>query len=413
MHEAPASESLTSKPLARASCWYVQGKHDVRIMNLKTKIVVICWATLLLRPLPAQELPETLPEFTALQDLAYVTDGHVRQKLDLYLPKHASEPTPLILWIHGGGWANGSKANCPPLQEGLTEQGYAVGSMDYRLSGDAIFPAQIEDCKAAIRWLRAHAAEYNLDPDRIGVWGSSAGGHLVALLGTSGHVTEFDVGEHLDHSSQVQAVCDFYGPTDLLQMDAHALPTARMKHDAADSPESRLIGGPIQAHPAQAAKANPITYVSQAAPPFLIVHGDKDPLVPLHQSQLLFEALKSAGVHVRFHTLKGAGHGAGFAGKELETMVREFFDRHLKNASNAAADTPVAEATMGRGQPILEHRRGGERGRISWETVRQREAVADDGRVTKADFKGPPSMFERLDRNQDGVISKDDFASKQ
>jgi acetyl esterase/lipase len=206
------------------------------------------------------------------------------------------------------------------------------------LSGDAIFPAQIEDCKAAVRWLRAHAKEYGLNPDRFGVWGSSAGGHLVALLGTSGDV-----------SSRVQAVCDYYGPTDLLQMDAHALPSARLKHDPATSPESRLIGGAIQENKEKTTRANPIVYVTPDDPPFLIVHGDADPVVPIHQSQLLFDALKKAGVSVRFHTIKGAGHGQGFGGREIDEMVNNFFDSYLKGntaPARAATQTESAASTM-------------------------------------------------------------------
>jgi len=272
----------------------------------------------------------------AHRDLAYVPNGHERQKLDLFLPEKADAPLPLIIWVHGGGWQSGSKEQCLPLRSGYTDRGYAVASIGYRLSGDAIFPAQIEDCKAAIRWLRAHAKEYNLDADHFGVWGSSAGGHLVAMLGTSGGAKEFDRGEHLDVPSRVQAVCDYYGPTDLLQMDAHALPGSQLKHDLPTSPESRLIGGAIQANRQQAAKANPITYVTKDAPPFLIVHGDQDPLVPHHQSQLLFEALKQADVQVRFHTVKGGGHGSGFGGPELNGIVEAFFASHLQGKPRAA-----------------------------------------------------------------------------
>src|SRR5260221_4919549 len=155
----------------------------------------------------------------------------------------------------------------------MLDQGYAVASLNYRLSGEALFPAQIEDCKAAVRWLRAHAKEYSLDPEHFGAWGSSAGGHLVALLGPSGDVKEFEKGPHLDQSSRVQAVCDYFGPTDFLQMDAHAIPDARLKHDLPNSPESRLIGGPIQENKDKVAKVNPITYVTPDDPPVLIVHG--------------------------------------------------------------------------------------------------------------------------------------------
>jgi acetyl esterase/lipase len=212
----------------------------------------------------------------------------------------------------------------------MLQRGYAVASVNYRLSNEAIFPAQIEDCKAAVRWLRAHAGQYGLDAEHFGAWGSSAGGHLVALLGTTGHVKEFDKGENLDLSSRVQAVCDYFGPTDFLQIQAHLLPNAPMKHDTPSSPESRLIGGPILENKDKAARANPITYATPAAAPFLIVHGDQDPLVPYNQSELLYEALKKAGVSVRLHIIEGAGHGPGFGGPDLAEMVNAFFDRHLK-----------------------------------------------------------------------------------
>ncbi len=158
----------------------------------------------------------------------------------------------------------------------------------------------------------------------------------MALLGTSSNVKEFDKGENLDVSSRVQAVCDYYGPSDLLQMDARALPNATMKHDPPDSPESRLIGGPIQENKDKAARANPITYITPTTAPFLIVHGDQDPLVPLNQSELLFEALKKAGVSVRLHIIEGAGHGPGFGSQEIDEMVTAFFDYYLKGKTNDA-----------------------------------------------------------------------------
>lgn len=353
---------------------------------------------------PNLRVPEGV---TAHRDLAYVSGGHERQKLDLYLPEKAEAPLPLIIWVHGGGWETGSKAQCQPLRQGFVARGYAVASLGYRLSGDAIFPAQIEDCKAAIRWLRAHAKDYGLNPDRFGVWGSSAGGHLVALLGTSGEVKEFDVGAQREISSRVQAVCDFFGPTDLLQMDAHALPGAHLKHDPAQSPESRLIGGAIQENKAKTARANPITYVTPDDPPFLIVHGDADPTVPYHQSQLLFAALKQAGVRVHFHTIKGAGHGQGFGGREIEELVGGFFDNCLKKKGVTTGEAVQTESVAS-GAPTANA--GAPRGpRLTWEQVSRREGVAADGRVTREQFKGPPALFDRLDRNHDGVLTKDDF----
>jgi acetyl esterase/lipase len=203
-----------------------------------------------------------------------------------------------------------------------------VASINYRLSQHAKFPAQIEDCKAAVRWLRAHAADYRLDPDRFAAWGASAGGHLAALLGTAGDIKAFDVGANLDRSSRVQAVVDYFGPTDFLQMDAHRLPEG-MTHNGAESPESQLIGGAIQENREKTSRANPITYVSADDPPFLVVHGEQDPLVPHHQSELLDAALRQAGVPVTFYTVKGGGHG-GFRDPQVAELTREFLMRHLK-----------------------------------------------------------------------------------
>ena len=243
----------------------------------------------------------------ALCDMVYIENGHERQKLDLYLPANTEGSFPLIIWVHGGAWKGGSKDRCPAAR--FVSQGYAVASVNYRLSQHAVFPAQIQDCKAAVRWLRAHAKEYRLDPDRFAAWGSSAGGHLVALLGVTGDTKEFDIGPNLDYSSRVQAVVDYFGPTDLTRMAAQSGPDSAMNHDAPNSPESELIGGPVPDNPEKALKASPITYVSKNDPPFLLVHGDKDPLVPWQQSQMLNEALKKAGVESELQIVKGAGHG--------------------------------------------------------------------------------------------------------
>jgi acetyl esterase/lipase len=262
-----------------------------------------------------------------IANLEYATVGDTKLLLDLYLPEEAAGPLPVVVGIYGGAWMAGSKEQAQGIR--LAGRGYAVATPNYRLSGVAKFPAQIEDCKAAVRWLRANAKKYNLDPDRIGAIGHSAGGHLASLLGTSAGVKEFEKGDNLDFSSRVQAVCAMSGPTDFLQMDAHAPKGAMLKHDPANSPESQLIGGAIQENKEKVARANPITYVSKDAPPFLLIHGDQDPLVPAHQAVLLNEALKKAGVEVRLHLVKGGGHGMG--GKEINVMIDEFFDKHLKH----------------------------------------------------------------------------------
>ncbi|RPI24107.1 MAG: alpha/beta hydrolase [Acidobacteria bacterium] len=241
------------------------------------------------------------------RDLVYRTVNGKRLALDLYVPAEAKDGDkfPVVVWIHGGAWRAGDKSQCPGIP--LVSRGFVVASISYRLSSEAIFPAQIHDCKAAIRWLRASAGRFPIDPDRIGVWGASAGGHLAALLGTSGDVKALEGGpDNLKYSSRVQAVCDYFGPTDFLRMND--IPGA-MDHNAADSPESALIGGAIQKNPDKVARANPITYVSPDDPPFLILHGDQDRTVPPNQSELLHDALKKAGVQVRLGIVTGAGHG--------------------------------------------------------------------------------------------------------
>ena len=270
-----------------------------------------------------------VPEGTRAEfDLEYGPHG-VGNRLDLYLPK-ADAPLPLVIWIHGGGWEAGSKEDAPGF--GLLNKGYAFASINYRLSQEAKFPAQIEDCKAAVRFLRANAKKYNLDPDHIGVWGASAGGHLVALLGTTGSVKELEGdGPNKDVSSAVQAVVDWFGPTDMLQMAKQAVEKPVFDADSADSPVGRLFGGPVQEHKDLADKANPIHFIGKDAAPFLIFHGDKDNIVPLGQSKILDEALKAAKVESTLVVIEGAGHGGpGFGSPENLQKIQAFLDAHLK-----------------------------------------------------------------------------------
>ena len=233
----------------------------------------------------------------------------------------------------------------------------------------------------------------------------------MALLGTSGDVKEFEVGADLDQSSRVQAVCDWFGPTDFVQMAAHAPSGARLDHNAPDAPEARLIGGPVQENRDKAARANPITYASKDDAPFLIVHGDQDPTVPYHQSQLLFDALKLTGVSVHFHTIHGAGHGGpGFAGRNIDEMVNAFFDERLKDGvarvEALATESTADPAAMAR-DPRANAPGGPQRG-IPWEMVAARDDKNKDGKVSKDEFSGPPALFDRLDRNHDGVLTKEE-----
>ena len=266
--------------------------------------------------------PPLPPGAQVPRDLEYIAEGHARNRLDLYLPARADRPLPIVVWIHGGAWLAGSKEGCPAVP--FVAKGYAVASINYRLSQHAVFPAQIEDCKAALRWLRANAEKYHLDPKHVGVWGASAGGYLVALLGTSGDMKKLEgKGGNLDQSSRVQCVVDWFGPTDFTRMGG--------SHDDANAPEARLIGGPVQENKEKAAKANPITYVTKDSAPFLIMHGEQDNVVPISQSELLDEALRKAGVECTFVRIPGNGHGGpGFASPENRKRIEEFFAKHLK-----------------------------------------------------------------------------------
>ncbi len=280
--------------------------------------------------MPRQTLPTGV---RVLPDLIYARTAARPLVLDLYLHESTAQPQPLIVFVHGGAFRAGSKKDCADALK-LISSGFAIASIGYRLSQEALFPAQIRDIKAAVRWLRAHAGEHNLDPNRFGAMGPSAGGHLVAMLGLSAQVREWDdAGDHIESadssiSSAVQAVVDWFGPTDFLRMNDQP---GGMDHDAPDSPESQLIGAPIQQNPQLVARANPITYVTPAAPPFLICHGDHDPLVLYTQSIMLHQALQKAGGEATLALVPGAGHG--FQGKQYRDMVekaREFFNRHLR-----------------------------------------------------------------------------------
>lgn len=258
--------------------------------------------------------------------IKYVERNSGPLALDLYLPADRAEPTPVIVWIHGGAFRHGSRADVGPARRQV-ERGYAVASIDYRLSGTATFPAQVRDCKVAVRWVRASAEKHGLAPDRIAAWGASAGGHLAALVGTTGDDVAFgDPGPYAEHSAAVQAVCDYFGPTDFLAMNAAG---SDQDHEAPDSPESELLGGPIREHPERVERADPATYVDGDEPPFLLVHGSEDPIVPHEQSIYLRTALRDAGSSVRLHTVGGAGHG-GFEDSETDRLVDDFLDRHLR-----------------------------------------------------------------------------------
>ncbi len=278
-----------------------------------------------------QSLPDGIVKHA---DIVYASIEGRDLVLDVYAPKsRPAELIPVVVWVHGGGWRGGSKdgirRSVPILSHGL-----GLVSVGYRLSGEAKFPAAIADVKAAIRWVRANASRYGFDPDRLGAWGSSAGGHLVALLGTAHEVAEWDSmhEENAGVSSRPTAVCNWFGPTDFLRMNDFP---GRIDHDGPDSPESLFIGVPIQENPDKTQRANPIRYVTADDPPMLHMHGEKDGSVPYNQSELLHAALEKAGVESDLYMVKNADHGfrnmEGDTPESLMERVRDFFDRTLQS----------------------------------------------------------------------------------
>lgn len=295
---------------------------------------------------PAVVRAQVTPTFN---DVVYATvprdaGGTINVLLDIYLPATGG-PWPLVLWIHGGGWQGGTHNTAPGSTQLLLNAGIAVASTSYRLSGDAIFPAQIHDVKGAVRYLRANAATYNLDPNRFACWGSSAGGHLSALLATSGGVAALEgtSGGNLAFSSRVQAAADYFGPTDILHMNEDiTTPPGGFDHDAPNSPESNLVGwddpgqgladikanltNPNPPYPALVAlcnQVNPITWLSVDDPPMFIGHGSNDTAVPTKQSTRLADAMFALSLFHDYRIIPAAGHG--FLGTDTEISARSFF----------------------------------------------------------------------------------------
>lgn len=284
--------------------------------------------------------------FKIIKDIAYAGTSHDRQTLDLALPlkRRNDKPLPVIAYIHGGAWRAGSKnGGLNRLHDFLKTGKYAGVSIGYRLSQQVKWPAQIHDCKAAIRWIKANAKKYGLDGDRIAVHGTSAGGHLVAMLGTSAGVETMDgaIGPHGEQSTRVQCVIDYYGPTNFLRMNDFE---SRIDHDAVDSPESQLIGGAIQENKKQTLTADPISYVDKGDVPFLIMHGTKDMLVPYNQSVLLHNALQKAGVSSVLLTVEGGGHGGGKG--VLPERFRAFVEFHLHGKKGIIDDETIPVAKV-------------------------------------------------------------------
>ena len=268
--------------------------------------------------------------FTTYEAIEYASPGGEPLLMDLRVPDTGG-PHPVILYLHSGAWITGDRTGGPALRQAA--RGYAVASIDYRLAPDHIWPAQIEDAKAAVRWLRANAARFRLDPNRVGVFGASAGGHIGSVLGTSGGVEALEGIElgNAQFSSRVKVVVDFYGPSDLLKLEEQKLPCIPLDGNSPNMPPSLLMGCPIQQCKEKTATANPITYVTGDDPPFLIMHGMLDCLVPWKQSQILHDALVAGGVDSRMVLIPNGEHG----GRQFDTasnqkVVDDFLDKHLR-----------------------------------------------------------------------------------
>ncbi len=264
---------------------------------------VLLFLLILILPAAAQTLPA---HYRQTNNIPYVTGGQHRQWLDVYHVPGATTPTPLVVWVHGGGWLTGDENF--PRALALTNHNVAVAAISYRFTTNQFapsypanvpHPAQIQDVKSAIRWLRANAAQFNIDPARIGIWGYSSGGHLAALAGTTGHTNLFDVGENLGQSSAVQAVADMSGPANI------GLATANQQ---TANFFTLLLGAPVASNPATLATVNPTSHARAGAPPFLLIHGETDPEVVIAHSESLHTALTNVGVSSLFVRLPGIGH---------------------------------------------------------------------------------------------------------
>ena len=324
--------------------------------------------------------------------------GSVTLAVDIYKPAGVTTPTPVVLWIHGGGWQSGTYNNVPQFLAPLLQQGISIASARYRLSDEAIFAAQIHDVKGAVRFLRANAATYGIDPRRIGAWGSSAGAHLAALLATSGGVAaaEGTSGGNPGQSSRILAAVDYFGPSDILniQLDVTNPPGSSINHDAPGSPESRLIGfdgpgegiGVLRANqnnpnppfPEKIALVNlasPLRHVDSTDPVMYVAHGTADTVVPLRQSTKLRDALLAAGVPHVYNEVAGAGHGA--LGAATEAAARALLVAELTR--------PFGDAT------------------------RDGQVNLDDFNVLAANFGQGNRGWRQGDFTADGIVNLDDF----
>ncbi len=319
-------------------------QHWRMLLLITTGIVVLAFAAKTI--VSASSKPV---EPIVYHDMNYVETGtNPFQTLDVYIPANAEGKLPLVVWIHGGAWVSGDK-NHPWLALQLIERGFAVASINYRLAQNCPHPAQINDCKAAIRWLRKNAGRYNIDSNRIGCWGHSAGGHLAAFLGTTGDIDILGTGKSnivahpsissadptasgipvaVLRDSAVQAVCDWAGPTDLSSLSSQQTADSKLDFNDPAGPVAILLGGVT---PEKCFNASPVSYISADDPPLFIAHGDEDDVVPPAQSKEMYEKVKAAGLPVELALEHGEGHALSSADALRRSL--EFFDKFLKNTA--------------------------------------------------------------------------------
>lgn len=289
----------------------------------------------------AAEASARLHHVQVLFDQPYAGNDNPKQRLDLYLPekRNSDKPLPVIVHLHGGGWIQGDRIGAFPGAINYVSTGdYVAVGLGYRLGGEAHWPAQIYDCKAGIRWIRGHAKEFNLDPDKIAVSGNSAGGHLASLVGTSGDVKELEgsLGSWTQESSRVTCVIDACGPEDLtkpLMFDKSHCPIIQ------DGATIGLLGGTYEDKPAEAVAASPLTYVSPDDPPFLIAHGTKDERVDYANALALHAALQKAGVSSLLIPITGGGHGSVSNAEFIN--LSQFLDLHLHGIPQTISTEPI------------------------------------------------------------------------
>jgi len=287
------------------------------ITNKLLALIIVIWtANLAMMPISPAAEP------TITRDVAYTQSGDPAQRLDLYHPTKRQSNAPLIIWVHGGAWRSGTKSDVPIVS--LLQHGFAIASIDYRLTPQAPFPAQVHDIKAAIRFLRSRASEYGVDPQRFIIAGSSAGGHLAALVGVSSGVSELAGTDpsNANESSAVAAIVSFYGASNLQTILSQSTPYGLSVRVPA---LQLLLGGQPEDHPDKAKLASPTAHVDATDPPLFLIHGDQDPQMPIEQADELARAYRQAKLPVNMHVVKGGVHGGkGFYEPEVLTQVAEF-----------------------------------------------------------------------------------------